>query len=215
MLRQENDLPLLSANNSWLTNPYSHSASILAQAYQDIINDGASFAKSSLALHPVNAEISRLRLWAENVLYTARLCEALIKQLLYCTTFLESEYQTAALGSLLSKNCNGCSNSNKKRHQVSLLGSLAHRYQLCGKYEHCVEKHLFIVNKQRNVEAAHSGISEFDPQDSSLVRSRFEKQMNEIGEAFIHLLQHIGEIETQMTFELNRIVQIQFRPARQ
>jgi hypothetical protein len=110
MLRQYNDLPLLSAATSLITNPYSQSASVLVFAYQFIINDGATFAKSSDAVHPSIAEISRLRLLGENVLYTARLCEALIKQLLYCTTVLESEYRTATLGSLLSKNCHGCSN---------------------------------------------------------------------------------------------------------
>jgi hypothetical protein len=206
MLRQYNDLPVLSPATSQFTNPYSYSASVLAFAYQFIINDGANFAKGSDVLHPSIAEISRLRLLGENVLYTARLCEALIKQLLYCTTALESEYRTAALGALLSKNCNGCSNSNKKRHNVSLMGSLAHRYQLCAKYEHCVETHLVIVNKQRNLEAAHSGTPDFHPQDASVVRERFQTQLNEIGEPFIHMLQHIGEIETQMMFELNGII---------
>ncbi len=206
MLRQPNDLPVLSSAHNLFSNPYTYNASVLAYAYQFVINDGASFHKSSVPLNAYVAEIKCLRLYGENVLYTARLCEALIKQLLFCTDFSEQEYRTAALGALLSKTCSGCLSSKKKRHKLSLLGSLAHRYPLCHKYENCLEKHLPLVNKQRNLEAAHSGTADFNPKDADSVRNRFEKEMSDIGEDFIHMLQHISEIEEKMIAELSSFV---------
>jgi hypothetical protein len=49
------------------------------------------------------------------------------------------------------------------RLRLSYLGSLAHPYQMCIQYETCLEKHMAIVNRQRNVEAAHSSVMEFNP----------------------------------------------------
>jgi hypothetical protein len=207
MLQQPNSLPVFTLGNAPYANPYTYDASVLAYAYQFVINDGAAFSRATIPLNPYIAEITRLRLYSENVLYTARLCEALIKQLLFCTTFVESEYSRAALGALLSKNCAGCHNSEGKRHKLSLLGSLAHRYQLCHKYEHCLEKHLPLVNRQRNLEAAHSGVTEFSPSEAAVVRSRFDKQLSDIGEDFIHILQHISEIEVPMLAELDGIIE--------
>jgi hypothetical protein len=112
------------------TNPYVYNASALSIAYAEIVNDCADFADSTELLDSVAAQIKFMRLQTESILYPARLCEAFIKQLLYLTSFPEKYYRGVSLGGLLSKDCTGCRTSNAAPHELSLLGSLAHRYRL-------------------------------------------------------------------------------------
>lgn len=202
MLRKPDKLGVFLREDNQFTNQYTYDASVLTYIFQYVINDGADFVKSNVPLDPYEAEIKRIRLYTENVLYTARLCEAFIKQLLFCTTFPEGEYRGSSLGALLSKNCNGCQNSKEVRHKVSLLGSLAHRYHLCHTFDNCLDVHLRIVNRQRDLKAAHSGVAEFSLKSTSEVRAQYDKESYEIGTDLIHMLYHISEIETNMIEEI-------------
>src|SRR5262245_29753514 len=151
MLRKTDRLDLFVEGQDKYTNKYTYDASVLISIFQLIINDSAEFIRGPWPNNPYEAEIKRIRLYSENVLYTARICEVLIKQLLFCTDFLENQYKGAALGALLSKDCTGCQSVREKRHKLSLLGSLAHHYELCSAYEHCLNKHISIVNKRRDL----------------------------------------------------------------
>jgi hypothetical protein len=184
------------------TNPYTYDASALAVAFMSVVNESNAFAKNTEPLDALDAEIKRIRLYTENVLYSVRLCEALIKQLLFCTSLPGSDYRGGALGSLLSKHCSVCRNSKEKRHKLSLLGSLAHRYQLCHSYDLCLDQHLRFANRRRNTEAAHSGATRFLPRKASVVRNQLGRQLTHVGNDFIHMLYHISEIEQRMLNEL-------------
>ena len=188
------------------TNPYTYDGSILSITYAQIIIDSAAFADGIESLDSTEGEIRRIRLYTENVLYTARLCEAFIKQLLFCTTLPEADYRGSALGSLLSKDCSGCRSSKQKQHKISLLGSLAHRYHLCHAYEKCLNEHMKIVNRRRDIEAAHSGVTKFSAKATSTARKQLGQDLSKIGEEFIHMLQHISDIENKMLAELNRMI---------
>ncbi|HXD34923.1 MAG TPA: hypothetical protein VN643_27635 [Pyrinomonadaceae bacterium] len=186
------------------TNPYLYDGSILSLAYAQIINDSSAFtkAKDEGEVDWNEIETRRIRLYAENVLYTARLCEAFIKQLLYCTTFDEGDYEKAALGTLLSKDCRPCRAAKKPPHRTSLLGSLAHRYRLCHSIDSCLEEHMRIVTRRRNLEAAHAGFVKFSVEQAPNARSRADSDLIAIGNDFIHMLAHLGDLETKMISEL-------------
>jgi hypothetical protein len=196
------------------TNPYTYDGSILAVAYSQIVNDSAAFARRDEPSDDTTAEIKRIRLYTEHVAYVARLCEAFIKQLLFCTNFMEGNYRRVALGSLLSKNCSTCQDSKEKRHKISMLGSLAHRYGLCGPYEHCLNEHMKIVNRRRDIKAAHSGVTEFKIQTPQEARNQLDEDLTKLGEELIHMLQHISDIEGKMTAELNSLMTAQARRVR-
>jgi hypothetical protein len=209
-LLRESSLWALSPEEGLFTNPYTCDASILSVAFAAVVNDCAEFSKSTEPLRPLDAEVKCIRLYTEYVLYMARLSEAFIKQLLFCTSFVEGNYKGAALGSLLSKDCNGCQSSKDKRHKLSLIGSLAHRYRLCHSYEGCLSDHMKIVNRRRDVEAAHSGVTKFAEGfrhgSVSEMRSEYEKELLEMGNDFVHMLKHISEIEEKMLTELNALI---------
>jgi hypothetical protein len=203
MLRKPDRLCVFVNGRDKYTNKYTYQASVLISVFQLIINDSAEFILASEPSDPHDAEIKRIRLYSENVLYTARICEALIKQLLFCTDFVEDQYKGAALGALLSKPCSGC-RSEEKRHKLSLLGSLAHHYGFCGAYENCLDKHISIVNRRRNLKAAHTESDTFTLKTPQKARSQYEKEMTDVGEELLHMLQHIGQIETRMMDEMSR-----------
>ncbi len=196
------------------TNPYTYDGSTLAITFAQIINDSAAFVEGTESIDSTQVEIKRIRLYTEQVLYTARLCEAFIKQLLFCTTFPEGDYRGSALGSLLSKDCNGCRNSKDERHKISLLGSLAHRYNICNSYEQCLNEHMKIVNRRRDVEAAHSGVTKFSDQTVSASRKQLGKDISKIGDDFVHMLQHISDIEERMLTELKPMIVAEAQKAR-
>jgi hypothetical protein len=188
------------------SNPSTYDGSILAITFAQIINDSALFFNGTEEIDTVQAEIRRIRLYTEQVLYIARLCEAFIKQLLYCTTFPEGEYRGSTLGSLLSKDCNGCKGSKEERHKLSLLGSLAHRYGFCQGYEQCLGEHMKIVNRRRDVEAAHSGVTEFIEREVSAIRKELGDDISKLGDNFVHLLGHISDVEQRMLTEFRPMI---------
>ena len=177
------------------TNPYTHDASALSIAYAEIVNDCADFADGTEPRDSVAAQIKFMRLQTESILYPARLCEVFIKQLLYLTSFPEKYYRGVSLGGLLSRDCTGCRSSNAAPHELSLLGSLAHRYRLCHEFEDCLKDHLRLVNRRRDLGAAHSGITNFSRKSSATLRKDFGDEFIKHGKLFRHMLEHISEIE--------------------
>jgi hypothetical protein len=195
-----------SKSPGYFTNPYTHAGALLSITFAQVVNDSVVFFEAEDSMDSVDAELKRIRLYSEHVLYSARICECFIKQLLFCTTFRESDYQRAALGALLSKECSGCRESNRKRHRVSYLGSLAHRYNLCHIYEGCLADHMAIVNRRRNVETAHSGVMEFNPTNADEARRKLRDEGTEAGEDLIHMLQHIADMEEKMLLESHHLI---------
>lgn len=193
----------MSGEENAPTNPYSYESSMLALAVSDIINESHAFANREESDYDFDVEMRCTRYASEFTLYSVRLCEALIKQLLFCTDFRRRDYKRAAIGSLLSSPCNGCRNSEEKRHNISLLGSLGHRYHLCHGYEKCLHEKLEFVNRHRNQTSAHSGILPY--RDLTVEESKAELRANiqKIGDDLEHLLRHIGDIENKMKEELH------------
>lgn len=184
------------------TNPYTYHASVLAAILANVINASHAFSMSTGPVGAMDAEIERIRLYSEQILYTVRFCEATIKQLLFCTQIGKKYYDNAALGALLSADCRGCKNSEGKRHKVSLLGSLAHRYGLCIPFEQCLFEHLKLVNKQRASEAAHAEAQMIFIRTSEVSRAQLNEDSVTAGNELVHMLEHISDLETRMVDEL-------------
>jgi hypothetical protein len=185
------------------TNPYAYHASVLACILARTVEAGHDFVTADYALDEVDAEVERIRLYNEHVLYTARFCEASIKQLLYCTQIPSRYYEQAALGELLSSECKACKRAGRVRHKISMLGSLAHRYHLCIPFEHCLFEHLKIVNRRRNVEAAHAETQSLRMRPIADARARLHSDSHSILQELVHMLQHVSELEQRMLNELN------------
>ncbi|CAN5720189.1 hypothetical protein BH11PLA1_BH11PLA1_11670 [soil metagenome] len=184
------------------TNPYTYTASTIGVVTAAVINDSHTIATSSQSMDALEAEVARSRSYAEQVLYTARLCESLIKQLLFCTQIPNREYERASLGGLLSVECRGCKGSGRQRHKISLLGSLAHRYGLCHEFEGCLVEHLKLVGRRRNTEAAHSDIPLLNVRNSAASRAQLNAESLEIGNELVHMLRHLSDLESRMGEEL-------------
>src|SRR5690606_35674690 len=67
------------------TNPYTYSGGALGLILSRVVNAAYDFGVDTSDEDPVDAEIEQLRLFNEIVLYSARFCEAAVKQLLHCT----------------------------------------------------------------------------------------------------------------------------------
>ncbi len=202
-------LPILLPGNIAFYNPYTRPASILIRAFQRVENDCGLFARDVRVdrTDVAEAEVRRIRLFSEFVLYATRICEALIKQLLYCTGFDEGIYRRAALGALLAQPCGACRRARSERHRYSLLGSLAHRYALCGPYDECLDVDLARFNTLRNVTAAHASVAEIRSKSSRESRTISGAEVVGAGTTFLHMLLHISQIELRMWDELvNKIV---------
>lgn len=185
-----------------LTNPYTYNASVLAAIFANCLNAGYAFSNETEEIDDMDAEIERIRIYNEQVLYTARFCEAAIKQLLFCTQIPKRYYKRAALGALLSQECKECKAADQPHHKISLLGSLAHRYRLCIAFEHCLAEHLKIVNRRRNIEAAHSDTQELRIRTVAESRAHLERDSVESANEFVHMLSHISDLEKRMMEEL-------------
>lgn len=185
-----------------VTNPYTYSASAISAILADIINSTHNFATSTDDIDKMDAEIERIRLYNEQVLYTARFCEVLIKQLLYCTLIPHRLYKRAALGGLLSHDCKPCRKAGTP-HKISFLGSLAHRYHLCLPFEHCLIEHIKIVNRRRNVEAAHSEAQTMNIRSPQESRDQLMRDSLAAGKELTHMLSHIRDLEQEMIKDLN------------
>ncbi|HRK87332.1 MAG TPA: hypothetical protein PK461_16630, partial [Alcaligenes faecalis] len=152
--------PPESPTKGGFTNPYTSSGITLALLMSRVINASHDYATTHTESNDeVAVEVERIRLYNEVLIYSARLCEVAIKQLLYCTQIPVSQYQRMALGQLLESPCPYCKRKNgHEPHLVSLVGTLAHPFHLCLEFEHCAMDHMDLVNKLRNSQAAHSDV---------------------------------------------------------
>jgi hypothetical protein len=209
-LQQKGPLSIFAEEHKGQTfsvaNPYTYHASAIAGILSKVVNATHAFSTDTIPLDSADAELERLRLYNEQTLYIARFCEALIKQLAYCTQIPKRYYADASLGALLSTECKACKGSGKPRHQISILGSLAHRYHLCMPFEKCLFEHLRIVNRRRNSEAAHSESQSLNIRTVAESRAQLFENSLESGNELVHMLSHIAELERLISNELKIIV---------
>lgn len=197
-------LPILLPGNIAFYNPYSRPASVLIRAFQRVEHDCGTFGRDGRVdrLHVSETEVRRIRLFSEFVLYATRICEALIKQLLYCTGFDERIYRRAALGALLAQPCDSCRKSRNEKHRYSLLGSLAHHYALCAPYDECLDVDLAKFNTLRNLTAAHASVAQIRSRTGAESRRILRADVLDAGNTLVHMLLHISQIELRMWDEL-------------
>lgn len=193
-----------SPTNGGFTNPYTASGVTLQLLMGRIINASHEYATTQTPDHnEVDAEVERVRLFNEVLIYSARLCEVAIKQLLYCTEIPESWYRRMALGALLESPCPTCKRQNgKEPHLVSLVGTLAHPFHLCIEFEHCAMDHMDLVNRLRNSEAAHAGVQRLNIRSVGASKSQLMQDSQEALNGFVHMLSHLEELERRMLVDL-------------
>lgn len=207
-LMQRGHLPIASTTDQHAkggyTNPYTFSGAALTLILARVVNAFHAYATTNSSDNDaVEAEIERLRLYNEVVLYTARFCEAVIKQLLYCTQLPEARYENKALGELMESRCPTCRKEHgKKPHMVSLVGSLAHPFRLCLEFEHCAMDHMAMVNKLRNSQAAHSDIQTLDIRTVQESKGELERDCHKVLDGFVHMLSHLEKLEDRMLDDL-------------
>jgi hypothetical protein len=194
--------------SSWggFTNPYTTSGVTLQLLMGRIINAAHEYATTNTSDHnEVDAEVERVRLYNEVLMYSARLCEVAIKQLLYCTQIPESRYGRMALGALLESPCPDCKRqSGKTPHLVSLVGTLAHPFHLCLEFEQCAMDHMALVNRLRNSEAAHSGVQPLNIRSVEASKLQLMQDSQEALEGFVHMLSHLEDLERKMLVDLTK-----------
>lgn len=186
------------------TNPYTASGVTLQLLMGRIINACHEYATTDTPDHnEVDAEVERIRLYNEVLIYSARLCEVAIKQLLYCTQIPESRYKRMALGALLESPCPNCKRQNGTQpHLVSLVGTLAHPFHLCLEFEHCAMDHMDLVNRLRNSEAAHAGVQNLNIRSVGASRLQLMQDSQEALNGLVHMLSHVEELERRMLADL-------------
>lgn len=186
------------------TNPYVFNGAALSVILGRVINASHDYATTETPDHTeVDAEIERLRLYNEVLIYTARMCEVAIKQLLHCTQIPESQYERMALGQLLESTCRACNKKDGKTpHLVSYLGTLAHPFHLCLEFDHCAMDHMDLVNKLRNSQAAHSGIQNLNIRSVKESKEQLLKDSDEVLSGFLHMLSHLEKLEESMLDDL-------------
>lgn len=189
------------------SNPYTYSLGALTLSIVAIINDAFEFSESTEPLDPVDAEIQRIRFESELIIYAARFCEAAIKQMLYCTQTPERMYKSASMGKLLARECEDCKKNGRTRHDISLLGSLAHRFFLCRMLDGCAIDHLQIIARRRNLEAAHSESQSIHPRTTHESKNHLARSIKEIAHELGHMADHIGTIEDRMITETMLFIQ--------
>lgn len=188
-----------------ISNPYTYSLGALSLVIAEVINDAYQFSDSVEPIDPVDAEIRRVRFEAELTLHAARFCEAAIKQMLYCTKFERELYEKAPMGKLLARECEVCK-KEAVRHDISLLGSLAHRFFLCQSIDGCAVDHLQLIARRRNQEAAHSESQSIHPRSPEETRRHLARTMDEVGFELGHMADHIGSIEEKMIAEIDLFI---------
>jgi hypothetical protein len=207
-MQQRGQLQIVSAGevgrDDGYTNPYTFSAGSLTLMLANVVEAVYDFTNdTSNVVDPVHAEIERLRLYNEVMLYTARLCESMVKQLLYCTVVPEKRYEKKALGELLESPCPQCRKENGKTpHMVSLVASLAHPFGLCLEFEHCAMDHMAWLNKLRNAQAAHSGVQTLNVRTVMESKRQLDADHRQVIEGFLHMLSHLEKLESLTLHDL-------------
>ncbi len=195
-----------ASTSGGFTNPYTTSGVTLQLLLSRIINASHDYATIDTPNHnKVDAELERIRLYNEVLMYSARFCEVAIKQLLYSTQIPESRYKRMALGALLESPCPDCKRKNgREPHMVSLIGTLAHPFHLCLEFEHCAMKHMDLVNRLRNSEAAHAGVPQLNIRSVEESKLHLMQDSKEVLSDFVHMLSHLENLERMMLMDLAR-----------
>jgi len=190
--------------NGRFTNPYTASGVTLQLLLGRIINASHEYATTQTPDHnEVDAEVERIRLYNEVLMYSARLCEVVIKQLLHCAQIPESRYIRMALGALLESPCPTCKRqTGGKPHLVSWVGTLAHPFRLCLQFEHCAMDHMDLVNRLRNSEAAHASVPHLNVRSVEASKSQLAQDSQDALNGFVHMLSHLGDLERRMIDDL-------------
>lgn len=188
------------------TNPYTYSLCAISLAVAATINEAIEFSESGETIDSIDMEIRRIRFESELVIYSARFCEAAIKQMLFCTQIPKAMYERASMGQLLAQECPDCKKAGRPRHDVSLLGSLAHRFFLCPMLDGCAIDHLQLVARRRNLEAAHSESQSIHPRTGRASRCHLAQSVAEIGHELGHMADHLGIIEEKMIAEADLFI---------
>lgn len=188
-------------------NPFTYDATTLACLTAQIAVESHAFSHnkaSTCGLDMLGVELKRVRIYNELVICATRACEAVIKQLLHCTQFFKKDYEKVALGGLLFKKCRSCDKDDSKAyHDISLLGSLAHRYPpMCIAFD-CVLGDLQKLNQERNRIAAHSGAPELFNFSFDESMARHNEDTKELLQKLVHILDHLSALETLILEELN------------
>lgn len=189
-----------------IRNPYTYSLGALSLVIAEVINEAYQFSDSVEPVDPIEAEIRRIRFEAELTIHAARFCEAAIKQMLHCTKFERELYEKAPMGKLLARECEACKKGGAVGHDISLLGSLAHRFFLCQSIDGCAVNHLQLVARRRNQEAAHSESQSVHPRSPEETRMHLARTMDEVGFELGHMADHIGSIEEKMIAEIDLFI---------
>lgn len=186
------------------SNPYTFSGGALGVILGRVINSWHDYANSESINHDeVDTEIERLRIYNEVVLYAARFCEVVVKQLLYCTQVPERQFKRMALGALLESQCPSCKKKNGHQpHSVSMVGTLAHPFNLCLEFEHCAMDHMALVNTLRNTEAAHSDMQMLDIRSPAESKAQLVRDCEDVLSRFSHMLSHLENLEQCMLKDL-------------
>lgn len=209
-MQQRGNLSLMPApdapSKGGYTNPFTPSGVTLQLLMGRVINVTHEYASTDMSAHDaLDAEIERIRSYNELLIYSARLCEVSIKQLLYCTQIPEVRYKRMALGGLLESPCLDCKKrSGKQPHQVSLVGTLAHPFGLCLAFEHCAMDHMDLVNRLRNSEAAHSSVQHLAVRTVQASKVQLLDDSQQLLNGFVHMLSHIEDLERQMLLDLTK-----------
>lgn len=182
-----------------ITNPYTYHLSSITLILGEVINSCHDFSIADELTDPEHAEIARIRLHNELVLYFARLYEGVVKQLLFLTSFSPRRYSDSAIGGLLSFDCRPCRKSGRP-HAVSLLGSLTHPYRLCLEFEGCLYGTMRKINRMRSSEAAHATAQAIGTRTSKESQQQLGRDYYNLGTAFSHSLEHLAKLE-QAIFE--------------
>lgn len=190
------------------TNPFTFSVSTLSLCWQAIVNEAHKFATSTENDDFVDTEVKYIRMRSELLIYGSRLVEAIIKQLLHCTSFPRKHYKRATLGKLIAFDCKPCRTANIQTHKVSMLGSVGHRYGLCHGYEKCLNEQIRELALNRNKEGAHAGITPFQHLPASEAKTKMMEDLMNIGNNVHHVLRHLRDYETRMIAELNSEIRI-------
>lgn len=208
--KKSNHISLFTKASSELTcelsNPYSYSLTAISVAVASAINDAGSFSESEDEMDPVEAEVARIRLEAELVILVSRFCEAAIKQMLYATQIPPELYKRATMGQLLARDCQACKKTGSARHDISLLGALAHRFFLCPILDKCAIDHLGMVARRRNLEAAHSDSQMLNPRTAKESKADLARALEVLGNDLGHMADHISEIELKMVKETDLFI---------
>lgn len=197
------------SNRRAYRNPYSYSGAAIASMFCRAVNACLDYTASDVGTeNETEAEVARIHLSNDVVLYSARLCEVVIKQLLYCTSIPEKNYKGLALGQLLETSCPDCRRKDgKEPHKVSWIGALACPFHLCREFDQCANDHLALVNKLRNVKAAHSDNEGLNPRTVKESKDQLFQESTRLLEGVVHMLTHVEKLEDVMIADLEEKAQ--------